>query len=170
LIIVVLLRANAENVTLLKVCVLVCVWSVLLKPIVGGGWFGSWGATIAGASRGLLSLLMIWSSLYALARMPIAEVYGIRYSAPILVLIASRALLRERVSLVASLSIACGMIGIVLIYPLEGGSDAIGYAAAICSAAASAASMVLVRRWREESTPFADVFISMVVSVVVLAP
>jgi len=65
--------------------------------------------------RGVLAILMLWSFIYAVSKLPLSAAYGIFLCAPLLITALSALVLHERVGFHRWLAIACGLIGVVII-------------------------------------------------------
>lgn len=165
-----LLTEERLSVVVFVSCTLVCVMSVFTNLSLGGKWFGSRRATLTSCFRGALSTGMLGFTLYALETLPPSDVYSVRNLTPIMVALGSWILLSERPSNVQMLAIFLGFAGALLILPPSGDNGLFAYAAAASAAFCAALSIILVRRHRQESTAFAEVFLSMAVSAALMAP
>lgn len=146
------------------------VFAALLAKPLGGFRVGSGKALMVIMGRGLMSVAMIWLTLFALTRMPIAEVYSIRFISPVLTLLLALALLGERPGRLQWVSIAVGFTGILIVLGPQGNLDGLAAMVALGAAIAQALSIILVRAWRAHSTPLADTMIPVGILVVLTAP
>ncbi|NUL18897.1 DMT family transporter [Agrobacterium tumefaciens] len=165
-----LLTEERLSVVVFVSCTLVCVMSVFTNLVLGGKWFGSKRATLTSCFRGAMSTGMLGFTLYALETLPPSDVYSVRNLTPIMVALGSWIFLSERPSYVQLLAIILGFTGALLILPPNGKEGFLAYAAAAAAAFCAALSIILVRRHRQESTAFAEVFLSMAVSAALMAP
>ncbi len=139
---------------------------VFAKPL-GGFCVETKKALMIIVSRGLISVAMIWLTLFALTRMPIAEVYSIRFFSPVLTIILAMMLLGEKPSRLQWLSAVLGFAGIFLILRPQGQLELLAVSMAVGAAFAQAASTILVRVWKSHSTPLADTLIPVCILVIV---
>ena len=96
-------------------------------------------------ARGLSTLLAMAASYYALARMPIADVYALQFTLPLFAIVLAVLVLGERASATSWLACVAGLAGTLVV--LRPGFAVIGLAAAaaLASAVFYAASNVLVK-------------------------
>ncbi len=139
---------------------------LLAAPLGGFGVHSGRGAAVI-IARGVMSVAMIWLTLYAISLMPIANVYSIRFLAPVITVLLAIALLRERPHRLQWIMLFSCMVGIVLIIEPGGAVDMLAVCLAAGAAVAQAISTILVRLWRAHSTPLADMLIPMGILVVV---
>jgi S-adenosylmethionine uptake transporter len=132
--------------------------SLLTKPL-GGFRVETTKILFIIIGRGIMSVAMIWLTLFALTRMPIAEVYSIRFASPALTVLLALFLLKESPSHLQWLSVALGFVGIIVILRPQGNVEAIAAGVALGAAFAQSISIILVRVWRTHSTPLADTLI-----------
>ncbi|SCX35327.1 DMT family transporter [Agrobacterium rosae] len=132
--------------------------SVLAKPL-GGFRVETTKILFIIIGRGIMSVAMIWLTLFALTRMPLAEVYSIRFASPALTVLLALFLLKESPSHLQWLSVALGFMGIVVILKPQGNLETIAASVALGAAFAQSISIIMVRAWRTHSTPLADTLI-----------
>lgn len=96
-------------------------------------------------ARGLCTLLAMASTYYALARMPIADVYALQFTLPLFAIVLSILVLGERASATTWLACVAGLAGTLVV--LRPGFAAVGLAAAaaLASAVFYAATNVMVK-------------------------
>lgn len=121
---------------------LVLAW-VLASGNFSGLWRVRWRLHLL---RGVLSVVMLSSFTYALARLPLAEAYSIFFVAPLLVTALSVPLLGEQVGPRRWAAIVVGLIGVlVILRPTGQGVLSIAGLAVLVSAAAYSLSAIAVR-------------------------
>lgn len=121
---------------------LVLTW-VLASGNFSGLWRVRWRLHLL---RGVLSVVMLSSFTYALARLPLAEAYSIFFVAPLLVTALSVPLLGEQVGPRRWAAIVVGLIGVlVILRPTGQGVLSIAGLAVLVSAAAYSLSAIAVR-------------------------
>lgn len=114
-----------------------------LRP-ANPGWVAL--RTVAGVVAGM-------GSFFAFSRLPLAQVYAILFSAPLLVTILSIPILGERVGLHRWGAVAAGLVGVLIVLrpgaqPLDG-----GHLAALAAALASATTAVILRKLGRSERP-----------------
>jgi S-adenosylmethionine uptake transporter len=147
-----------------------------------GGWFllkrpGLPSRTqLAGhVTRTLTMLLTGGLFFYALARIPIAELFVITFLAPLFISLLGRLMLGERLSPLVGVGIALGFSGVVAIIAsdpaarLSGGAWD-GMAAALLSPVTYAFAFVLLRRQAGTEPPARIVFMQTVIGAALLTP
>jgi len=142
--------------------------SLFAKPL-GGFRVETRKVLIIIIGRGILSVAMIWLTLFALTRMPIAEVYSIKFASPALTVLLALIFLREQPSYLQWFAVALGFAGIMVILKPQGNVEVLAASVALGAAFAQSASIILVRIWRSHSTPLADTLIPVGILVVVTA-
>jgi len=96
--------------------------------------------------RAVLSVLMLWGFLWALARASMADTYAVYMSAPLLVVLCAALLLGEKVDRHLWIAIFGGLAGvIVMLSPSVSGFASLSSLAALGSAFAYALVVVMVR-------------------------
>lgn len=109
--------------------------------------------------RGLLSVLMLWGFLWALARASMADTYAVFMSAPLLVVLAAAVILGEKVDRHLLLAVAAGLAGVfVMLKPTVAGIATLAGLATLGSALAYAVIVVLVRVLARSDTTASMVF------------
>lgn len=139
---------------------------LLAKPLGGFKIHSTKGWAIISA-RGLMSVAMIWMTLYAIYRMPIADVYSIRFTSPVITILLALVFLRERPVSFQWFSAALGFAGVLIVLQPSGTMDSIAVVVAFAAAFAQSASTIMVRRWRAQSTPLADTMVPIVILVLI---
>lgn len=96
--------------------------------------------------RAVLSILMLWCFVWALARMSLANTYAITLSAPLLVVPAAALFLREKTDVHVWAAIVAGLAGVlVILKPTAAGFASLAGLAAFGAALCWAVVVVLVR-------------------------
>lgn len=133
---------------------------LLAAPLGGLVIYSRQGAAVI-VLRGVMSVAMIWLSVSAISLMPIANVYSIRFLAPVMTVLLAMVLLRERPPRLQWIALFFCMVGIVLILDPGGATELLAVSLAAGAAIAQALSTILVRVWKAHSTPLADMLIPM---------
>lgn len=120
--------------------------------------------------RGLFHGIAVMLWFFAMARIPIAEVTAIGYTAPIYITIAAAFFLGERLQLRRTLAILVGLAGSLVI--LRPGFQEInsGQLAQVVAAPLFAASFILAKKLTDRADPSVIVGMLSVVCVIVLLP
>lgn len=120
---------------------------VLLWVMGTGGWPRLWRVRWSlHLLRGVLSIVMLASFAYALARMPLSEAYALFFVAPLLVTALSVPLLREKVGPRRWTAIVIGLIGVlVILRPSGEGMLSLAGLAVLLSATSYSVSAIAVR-------------------------
>ncbi len=139
---------------------------IFARPLGSFGVYSARAAVVI-IMRGLMSVAMIWLTLSAISMMPIANVYSIRFLAPVITVLLAMAILRERPPLLQWLLLLSCLVGIVLVLKPGDAVDMLAVGLAAGAAFAQAISTVLVRLRRAHSTPLADMLIPMSILVFV---
>jgi drug/metabolite transporter (DMT)-like permease len=114
------------------------------------------------ALRGLLTVFMLASFVYSVSILSLADAYSIFMCAPLLITALSWPVLRERVGWPRWFAIGIGLIGVlVILRPSGAGLGTIGGLAALASAAAYAASAMMIRILSRTDTATSTVFWSL---------
>lgn len=105
--------------------------------------------------RGLIGVTSMACGFFALTRLPLPEATAISYAAPLLIVVLSALLLKERVHLFRWTAVLIGLVGVLIIlWPrltlFSGGSalgdgETVGALVALCAATLSAFAMLQVR-------------------------
>jgi drug/metabolite transporter (DMT)-like permease len=117
--------------------------------------------------RGALAILMLWSFIYAVSKLPLSTAYGIFLCAPLLITALSALVLREHVGFHRWLAIVCGLAGVAIILNPDS-KDMVTLAglAAFGSAFCYAVAALMIRRLaRTDSTFSIGVSFMVIVSV-----
>ncbi|TZG36581.1 DMT family transporter [Agrobacterium sp. B1(2019)] len=139
---------------------------LMAKPLGGFKIHSAKGWAVV-CARGLLSVAMIWLTLYAISRMPIADVYSIRFTSPLITMFLALAFLNERPVRGHWLSACVGLAGVLLVLQPSGVMDRLAVFMAFAAAFAQSASTIMVRRWRTQSTPLADTMLPVIILVLI---
>jgi drug/metabolite transporter (DMT)-like permease len=109
--------------------------------------------------RGVLSVFMLWTFVFAVAQLSLADAYSIFLCAPLLITAMSQPLLRERVGASRWLAIAVGLVGVLLMLRPSGSRMVtLGGLAALAAAAAYAANAICIRLVSRTDSAVATVF------------
>ncbi len=109
--------------------------------------------------RAALSILMLWSFVWALSRMSLANTYAITLSAPLLVVPFAALFLREKTGGHVWAAILAGLAGVlVILQPTAAGFASLAGLAAFCAALCWAVVVVMVRVMATTETTASMVF------------
>ncbi|MCI0437483.1 MAG: DMT family transporter [Gemmatimonadetes bacterium] len=116
--------------------------------------------------RAAIGVIMLWTFIYAVQRLSLADTYSIFMCAPLLIAALSTPLLRERVAIGQWAAIAVGLAGVVVMLRPTGSSWAtLGGLAAVLSAVCYAVSAILLRVMsRSETTESLVVYFTALLS------
>lgn len=117
---------------------------ILLAPTAGKTLIRTQRTGLVLVRAGCLAAASILMA-FALKRMPVAETTAIVFLAPLLVVLISGPILREKVGAIGWISSIAGFAGILLIARPGSGLDSIGLACALCAACVIAAYQLLSR-------------------------
>ncbi len=93
--------------------------------------------------RGVLVVVMLWSFTFGIQNLALTEAYTIYFVSPLLITILSVPLLGERVKPSHWLSIAVGLVGVLIaLRPAQGAFLSLGALAVLCSAVCYAGSAI----------------------------
>ncbi|MFK7877404.1 MAG: DMT family transporter [Paracoccaceae bacterium] len=92
-------------------------------------------------------------AFYAFSALPLAQVYAILFSVPLLITALSVPLLGEIVRLRRWIAVAFGLVGVLIVLRLDTVELTTGHAAALLAACAAALSSVIVRKIGQEERP-----------------
>ena len=95
--------------------------------------------------RCLFTAGSLFSVFYAFANLPLAEVYSLLFSAPVLITLLAIPILGERIKFVRGVAIILGLLGVVIVLRPGQSSLSIGHAAAIFGAFSIACTSVVTR-------------------------
>lgn len=97
-------------------------------------------------ARGCTAAVSAVMAFYAFAVLPMAQVYAILFSAPLLVTVLAVPLLGERVGLRRALAVAVGMAGVLVVLRPGGADLSLGHLAGLLAASVSALSSIILRK------------------------
>ncbi len=110
-------------------------------------------------ARGVLSIVMIWCFVWALARMSMANTYAITLSAPLLVVPFAALFLREKTDIHVWAAIVAGLAGVlVILKPTAAGFVGLAGLAALGTAVCWAVVVVMLRIMAASETTASMVF------------
>ncbi len=109
--------------------------------------------------RAVLSILMLWGFVWALARASLTDTYAVYMSAPLLVVLCASLLLGEKTNRHVWIAIFAGLAGVwVMLAPSASGFASLAGLAALASALAYALVVVMVRVMAATETTASMVF------------
>jgi drug/metabolite transporter (DMT)-like permease len=118
--------------------------------------------------RGFLSVLTLWTFVYAVSQLSLADAYSIFLAAPLIVTALSAPMLGERVGWQRWGAIVVGLTGaLVMLRPSGAGLSALGGVAAFASASMYAVGVILIRIASRTDTAPATVFWTLLVLTIV---
>jgi len=97
------------------------------------------------ALRCLFTVGSLASAFYAFGHLPMAEVYSLLFSAPVLITLLAIPLLGERVKLIRGFAIVLGLIGVIVVLRPGQAPFSMGHAAALVAACCIALTSVVTR-------------------------
>lgn len=97
-------------------------------------------------ARGVTAAVSAVLAFYAFAVLPMAQVYAILFSAPLLITVLAVPLLGEKVGPRRALAVAIGMSGVLVVLRPGGADLSLGHLAALLAASSSALSSIILRR------------------------
>ncbi len=109
------------------------------------------------------------SAFYAFSVLPLAETYAILFAAPLLITVMSIPILGERVGAHRWAAVVVGLIGVLVVLRPFGGQLALGHAAALTAAVASALASIIVRKIGAEERSAVLLLYPMMANFVVMA-
>lgn len=93
------------------------------------------------------------AAFYAFSTLPLTQVYAILFSTPLLVTILAIPILGERVGLHRWAAVVIGLTGVLIVLRPGGQTLALGHAAALVAAVASAIAAVIIRKLGNSERP-----------------
>lgn len=118
--------------------------------------------------RGLLGVLMLWSFIYAVSKLSLADTYAIFMSAPLLMTALSMPFLGEHVGWRRWLAVLVGLIGVIIVLKPSGAQlVTIGGLAALAAAICYALSVITIRILSRTDTSAATIVWQLVLLTVV---
>ncbi len=112
--------------------------------------------------RGFLSVVLLWSFVYAMGQLSLASAYTIFMSAPLLIVALSVPMLGERVGWRQWLAVLVGLIGVIIVLkPSGAGLVTLGGLAALAAAIGYAVSAIIIRILSRTDSSAATVFWSL---------
>lgn len=143
---------------------------LVLAAVRGGARALATRRPLVQALRGLLGLATGYGAFFAFSRMPMADVYAILFSAPILVSALSAVVFGERVGRARWLAILTGFAGVLVMLRPDGVVIDMGALGALGSAVCFALSALLVRHWGRTETAASFPFYGNLLALVLLGP
>ncbi|WBU56049.1 DMT family transporter [Paracoccus sediminicola] len=106
------------------------------------------------AARSLCGMMAGVGGFYAFSTLPLAQVYAILFSAPLLITLLSIPILGERVGIHRWLAVALGLCGVLIVLrPGAGQALSLGHLAALMGAACTATAAVITRKLGSSERP-----------------
>lgn len=96
--------------------------------------------------RCLFTAGSLFSAFYAFGNLPMAEVYSLLFSAPVLITLLAIPLLGERVKFVRGLAIVLGLLGVIVVLRPGQATFSMGHAAALLAASCIACTSIVTRK------------------------
>ncbi|MGQ9370958.1 DMT family transporter [Azospirillum sp. A39] len=121
------------------------------------------------ALRGVCGLAAGYGAFYGFSRMPMADVYAILFSSPLIIAAASGLWLGERIDGRRWAAVVVGFAGVLIMLRPGAGLVDVGAAGALVGALGYSASALVVRRFGPQETPFSFPFYGNVLVAGVLA-
>lgn len=119
-------------------------------------------------ARGVLFVFMLWSFVYAIRILSLADAYSILLGAPLLITALSQPLLGERVSASRWCAVAVGLVGVIaMLRPSGENMVTLGGLAALGAAAAYAVGAIFIRMLSRTDSAAATVLWSLAVMTVI---
>lgn len=122
------------------------------------------------AARGLFHGIGVILWFYAMARIPIAEVTALGYTAPIFVTIGAALFLGEKVAFRRLAAVGVGLLGAIIILRPGFQEISIGQLAQLCAAPLFAGSFLMAKKLTDQDDPAVIVGMLSVFCTLVLAP
>ncbi len=142
--------------------------TVLLGPRLGRHLVSTRRPALQVVRAGCL-LITSWFIVAALQRMPLAETTAIFFSAPLMVTVLARGLLREPVNRLRWAAVVTGFVGVLLVARPAGAIDAHGLLLALCGAIGFAGYQVLTRLLSPTERPLTLLFYTALVGTVLMS-
>ncbi len=105
------------------------------------------------AFRGVSVALSTVSAFYAFSVLPLAQVYAILFSTPMMITLLAIPLLGEKVGLHRAVAVAVGMCGVLIVLRPGSAPLSLGHLAALLSATAGALNAIITRRIGRKERP-----------------
>lgn len=105
------------------------------------------------ALRSVCGVLAGIGGFYAFSTLPLAQVYAILFSSPLIVTVLSIPILGEKVGSHRWVAVILGLVGVLIVLRPGGQGLALGHAAALISAIGSATAAVIVRKLGRTERP-----------------
>ncbi|MTH97803.1 DMT family transporter [Roseibium sp. RKSG952] len=118
--------------------------------------------------RSALNILAMSSAFYAFTTLPLAEVYSLLFSTPLLITIFSVPLLGEVVRAQRWIAVFAGLVGVVIVLRPGVTDFTLGHAAALIAALASGLAAILVRKIGSQERSAVLILYPMLLSMVLM--
>jgi drug/metabolite transporter (DMT)-like permease len=141
---------------------------VLLAPRQGLGLLRT-GRPLLQVLRAGCLLITSWFVVAALQRLPLAETTAILFSAPLLVTLLARTLLKESVSRRRWLAVGIGFVGVLLVVRPGAQVDGHGLVLALCAAGGFAGYQILTRLLSATEAPLTLLFYTALVGTLAMS-
>ena len=119
-------------------------------------------------SHSVLSLIVMSGSFYAFVTLPLAEVYALLFTIPLLITALSVSLLGETVRVSRWVAVIVGLIGVMIVLRPGATSLSLGHLMTVLAVFASALAKIIVRKIGGEERPAVLVLYAMLTSLVVM--
>lgn len=96
--------------------------------------------------RCLFTTGSLFSAFYAFGNLPMAEVYSLLFSAPVLITVLAIPLLGERVKFVRGIAIVLGLLGVIVVLRPGQATFSLGHGAALMAAFCIACTSIVTRK------------------------
>ncbi len=122
------------------------------------------------ALRGVLGMGAGYGAFFAFSRLPLADVYALLFTSPLIITVLSALVLRERVDARRWLAVLAGFGGVLIMLRPTGGMLDPGALGALASALCYSGSALVVRHWGRQETAASFPFYGNVMGLLVLGP
>jgi len=119
--------------------------------------------------RGALAIVSMSSGFYAFVVLPLAEVYALLFTMPLLITALSVPLLGEKVRAQRWAAVVIGLIGVLIVLRPGVTELTLGHGAALTAAFANALSTILVRKLGGQERPAVLILYPMILSMVAMS-
>ncbi len=121
------------------------------------------------ALRSICVVVSPTAAFFAFANLPLAQVYALLFSAPLLITILSIPILKEKVGLLRILAVIVGLGGVLIVVRPGATELGLGHFAALLAACAAALQSVIVRKIGREERRVVLMLYPLLVSVLVMS-
>ncbi|UVC11030.1 DMT family transporter [Rhizobium sp. TH2] len=114
-------------------------------------------------TRGLILATNTAMFYYSISLIPLADAYVLAFTGPIFVALLAFLVLGERLSVLATIGVVLGFVGVVIATRPAGGSFGLGHAAAVGSAVLFSITLLMLRRVHHAESDLALAFVPLVI-------